>query len=258
MMAPKIIAANWKMHKTFEEGLQLAKEIIHYLQDYPISNNQVILFPTFIHLEAINRLLLTTGVEVDLGAQNCHYESAGAFTGEIAVNMLASVGVSYVLVGHSERRQNFLESNDLIARKIDAILNCGLQPILCCGEALGIREKDQHYSFIRQQIAESLFHLNAKQIQQVKIAYEPVWAIGTGVVPNPLEVQNMQHEIRNILHMKYSSSIADNTTILYGGSCNAANASTFVNIPGINGLLIGGASLHLKEFLNILKSLSCN
>jgi triosephosphate isomerase len=257
MINQKIIAANWKMHKTFDEGLQLAQEIIFYLEHHAIPDMEVILFPSFIHLQAISRLL-PSGRKVYLGAQNCHYELAGAFTGEVSALMLASIPIQYVLVGHSERRQNFLEDNRLIAQKIDAALNMNLQPVFCCGETLSIREKNQHYHFIKEQLSESLFHLKAEQVQQIKIAYEPVWAIGTGIIPSLLEIADMQKEIRDMLAIQYNSTLADHVAILYGGSCNSNNILDLIDISGINGVLIGGASLHLKEFLNILNSLKTN
>ena len=133
-----------------------------------------------------------------------------------------------------------------------------MPPVFCCGEKLAIREKNQHYSFIREQLSESLFHLKAEQIQQLSIAYEPVWAIGTGIMPDPLEIEDMQQEMRDILATQYHSTLADQISILYGGSCNSNNISDLIHIPGINGVLIGGASLHLKEFLNILNSLRNN
>ena len=253
-MHPIIIAANWKMNKTFQEGLQLAEEIACYLETNPVANTEVILFSSFIHLEAISKLLMPD-TRLYLGAQNCHEQIAGAFTGEISAAMLASVNVCYVLVGHSERRQNFGEDNSLLARKIDAILSCKLQPIFCCGEPLPIRKNNQHYTFIRQQLAESLFHLTHDQLQQVVIAYEPIWAIGTGLTPSLVEIEDMQHEIRNILAKQYNSTLADNMRILYGGSCNVSNIPRIVSLSGINGVLIGGASLHFKEFIHILSSL---
>jgi triosephosphate isomerase len=253
-MYPTIIAANWKMNKTFHEGVQLAKEIACYLKTNPISNIEIILCPSFIHLEAVNKLVSSTS-NLYLGAQNCHEQSAGAFTGEVSAAMLASLDVRYVLVGHSERRKNFGEDNRLIARKVDSILSCKLQPILCCGEPLSIRESKQHYAFIKQQLSESLFHLMPDQLQQLVIAYEPVWAIGTGLTPSLTEIEEMQEEIRNILSKQYNNILADNMRILYGGSCNATNVCNFIGLPGINGVLIGGASLHFKEFMHILCSL---
>jgi len=253
-MHPTIIAANWKMNKNFQEGLQLAKDIIQFIQTEPLAGAQIILFPSFIHLEAISKLLIPD-VKLHLGAQNCHEQIAGAFTGEVSAAMLASVDVRYVLVGHSERRQNFGENNDFIAKKIDAILSCKLQPIFCCGEPLSVRENSRHYAFIEQQLTESLFHLKPDQLQQVIIAYEPIWAIGTGLTPSLTEIEEMQQTIRNILAKQYNTTLADNMVILYGGSCNATNITNFISLPGINGVLIGGASLHFKEFMHILSSL---
>jgi triosephosphate isomerase len=253
-MYPTIIVANWKMNKDFQEGLHLAKEITHFIQTNPLAHAQIILLPPFIHLEAIGKLLKPED-NIYLGAQNCHQQAAGGFTGEISVAMLASVGVRYVLVGHSERRHYFKEDNSLIAKKIDTILSYKLQPIFCCGEPLSIRESNEHYKFIEQQLTESIFHIPGEQIQQLMIAYEPVWAIGTGVTPSLAEIKDMQQEIRNILAKRYGNTLADNMVILYGGSCNINNIHNIVDLLGINGALIGGASLHFKEFIDILSTL---
>lgn len=256
-MKPKFIAANWKMHKTFVEGYELAKEIIEHVATHYMPDIEVALFPPFIHLQAISKLL-SCSQQLYLGAQNCHYEMDGPFTGEVSASMLASIDVKYVLVGHSERRHYFSEGNELIAKKIDAILKCGLQPIFCCGEVLEVREKGQQYDFIKGQLAQSLFHLTPHHIQQLKIAYEPVWAIGTGMTPSLVEVKDMQNEIRDILSVQYNSQLAEKASVLYGGSCNSKNIAGFVSIPGIDGTLIGGASLDFREFVNILGSLNIN
>lgn len=254
-MKPTIIAANWKMHKSLKEGIELAQEIIIHLTTHPLPDVQVILLPSFLHLGAIHRLLPPSAA-LCLGAQNCHDQLFGAFTGEVSASMLASLGVRYVLVGHSERRQYVVESNELIARKVDAALQCGVRPIFCCGESWSVREGNQHYAYIEQQIADSLFHLTAEQIQQVVIAYEPVWAIGTGKTPDPVAIAGMQAGIRVILEKRYSSAISNRAILLYGGSCNANNVRDFIHIEGINGVLIGNASLQAKDFLDILHVLA--
>ncbi len=256
-MKPTMIAANWKMHKTLQEGLELAQEIIIYLTTHPLPDAQVVLFPSFIHLGAIHRLL-PPYLSLCLGAQNCHDQSSGAFTGEVSVSMLASVGASYVLVGHSERRQYFGESHELIARKIDAALRCKVRPIFCCGEPWNVREHNQHHAYIEKQVADSLFHLTAEQIQQVIIAYEPVWAIGTGKTPDTTAIASMQAVIRDTLARRYNTLVADGATLLYGGSCNANNVRDFIHIAGINGVLVGNASLHVKDFLHMLSALHKN
>lgn len=256
-MKPTIIAANWKMHKTLQEGLEWVQEIMGYLTMHSLPSTQVVLLPSFIHLEAFHQLL-PSYIALHLGAQNCHEKLSGAFTGEVSASMLASVGASYVLVGHSERRQYFAESHGQIARKIDAALQCNMQPIFCCGEPWEVRENNQHHEYIEQQIADSLFHLTAEQIKQVIIAYEPVWAIGTGKTPDIAAIAGMQAVIRDILAQQYGTSIADGITLLYGGSCNASNVRSFIRIAGINGVLVGNASLHVKDFLHMLRALQNN
>jgi triosephosphate isomerase (TIM) len=254
LMKPIIIAANWKMHKTLQEGLEWVQEFMGYLTMHSLPSTQVVLLPSFIHLESI-RQLLPSYIALHLGAQDCHDQLSGAFTGEVSASMLASVGVCYVLVGHSERRQYCGESHELIARKIDAALQCNVRPIFCCGEPWEARELNQHHAYIEQQIADSLFHLAAEQIQQVIIAYEPVWAIGTGKTPDTVAIAGMQAGIRAILAQQYNNFIADDVTLLYGGSCNASNVTDFLRIAGINGVLVGNASLHVKDFLHMLRTL---
>lgn len=256
-MKPVIIAANWKMHKTLQEGLAWTQEITDYLAMLPLFNTKIILLPSFIHLEAI-RQLLSTSFACYLGAQNCHDQLTGAFTGEVSASMLASVGVHYVLVGHSERRQYVGESPQQLAQKIDAVLAYNMQPIFCCGEPWEIREQNQQDEYIANQLTESLFHLSAAQLQQVIIAYEPVWAIGTGKTPDAITIAAMQAVIRNILASKYNMLVADHITLLYGGSCNANNIHEFIPIVGINGVLVGNSSLHVKDFLLMLKALHKN
>lgn len=253
-MKPTIIAANWKMHKTLQEGLELAQELIIYLTTHPLSHIQVILFPSFIHLEAIQELL-SPHLKLYLGAQNCHDQLSGAFTGEVSAAMLASVKVSYVLVGHSERRQYCGESHAQIAKKIEAALQYNMQPIFCCGEPWEVRARNQHHDYIAQQIKDSLFDLSPEKINRIMIAYEPVWAIGTGKTPDASDIAGMQALIRDILARHYDASVADGVILLYGGSCNASNIQDFVGIAGINGVLVGNASLYMKDFLPILNAL---
>jgi triosephosphate isomerase len=254
-MKPTIIAANWKMHKTLQEGIEWIQEVITYLAMHASPSTQVILFPSFIHLKTIHQLV-SPYTALHLGAQNCHDQLAGAFTGEVSASMLASVEVGYVLVGHSERRAYFTESHEQIARKIDAALQFNIQPIFCCGEPWNIREHNQHHEYIAKQIADSLFHLTAEQIQRLIIAYEPVWAIGTGRTPDKVAIAGMQAVIRDVLAQQYNTSIAENVPLLYGGSCHANNIRDFVHIAGINGVLIGNASLQAKDFLDMLNVLA--
>ncbi len=253
-MRSKIIAANWKMNKNLEEGLELVAEIIQQLQEHLQPSAQAVFIPSFIHLYAVHKLLPTSGY-VQLGAQNCHENAHGDFTGEVAAPMLRSVGVSFVLIGHSERRQYFGETHTRLAQKVNTALTYGLRPIFCCGEHKQTREAGQHVAFVQQQLTDSLFHLAAEQIIQVVIAYEPVWAIGTGITPTPTQVQAMHEAIRSTIAPKYGEAIAQSIPILYGGSCNAQNASAFFTCPDVDGGLIGGASLQANSFMAVVHAL---
>ncbi len=253
-MRPKIVAANWKMHKDFNEGLQLATEVAQRLSKPGPHTAQVILFVPFIHLEAISKLLPVTG-PLHLGAQNCHAHASGAFTGEIAAPMLRSVGATFVLVGHSERRQYFGEDSPLLAQKMTTALKYGLRPIFCCGESQQTRAAGRQEAFVNEQLAASLFHLTEAQIAQVIIAYEPVWAIGTENTPAPAQVQAMHKAIRHTIAHRYAEEVAQSIPVLYGGSCNAQNAPTFLACPDVDGGLIGKASLEADSFIAIVNSL---
>jgi triosephosphate isomerase len=252
-MPKKIIVANWKMHKTLSEGVAWVQDIKTYAQEHPLDRLQIIILPPFIHLDAINKLL-TPLLPLLLGAQHSHQELSGAFTGEVSPPMLASVGARYVLVGHSERRQHFGEINKVVAAKISSLLKSQLQPIVCCGEPLAIRERKQQYAFIRRQLQESMLGRPKEELQQLLIAYEPVWAIGTGRTPQVADIEAMQYEIRQVVAQCYDTTLASSLLILYGGSCNAQNVATFINVPGINGVLIGASCLHSKEFTDILNA----
>jgi triosephosphate isomerase len=189
-----------------------------------------------------------------LAAQNCHHKTSGAFTGEISVDMLKSVGVSFVIIGHSERRMYFQETNAQLAEKTNQLLEKGMRPIFCCGESLEQREKDIHTDFVRQQLTESLFHLDTSQLQKVVIAYEPIWAIGTGKTASTEQAQEMHEIIRKHIASKYGEAAAAEISILYGGSANAANAPELFACPDVDGGLIGGASLKSRDFVSIVKS----
>ena len=252
-MRPKIVAANWKMHKDFGEGLHLATEVVHRLSKPGQSIAQIILLVPFIHLEAISKLLPIAGL-LHLGAQNCHEHASGAFT-EVAAPMLRSVGAKFVLVGHSERKQYFGEDSPLIAQKVSTALTYSLRPILCCGESQQTRAAGQQEAFVNGQLAANLFHLTEAQIAQVIIAYEPVWAIGTGSTPAPAQVQAMHQAIRHTIAHRYGEKIAQSIPILYGGSCNVQNAPTFLACPDVDGGLIGKASLQADSFIAIVNSL---
>ena len=252
-MRPKIVAANWKMYKEFDEGLKLATEVARQLPRPGQHGTQVILLTPFIHLEAISKL--PEAGRLQLGAQNCHEQAEGAFTGEISAPMLRSAGAQFVLVGHSERRQYLGEDSTLLAQKMNTALNHGLRPIFCCGESQQSRSAGQQETFVNEQLAASLFHLTEAQIARIIIAYEPVWAIGTGNTPAPDQVQAMHKAIRHTIARQYGEEVAQAIPILYGGSCNAQNANTFFACPDVDGGLIGGASLEANSFIAIVDSL---
>lgn len=253
MARQKIVAGNWKMNKNLEEGLTLASEIIHIALDEVPAGVNLVLNPPFIHLSAV-RKLIPTGKAVFLGAQNCHHKANGAYTGEISVEMLKSLPTDFTIIGHSERREYFGETNALIAEKLDLLLTHGIRPIFCCGEALPIREAGTHLEYVAQQITESLFHLSAEQLQKVVIAYEPIWAIGTGKTATSAQAQEMHAHLRQHLAGKFGQAIADEISILYGGSCNPSNARELFACPDVDGGLIGGASLKSRDFIEIAKS----
>lgn len=250
MSRQRIVAGNWKMNKTYEEGRTLVKEIVGQLQP---SETLVVLCPPFLHLNAISGQIKDVR-NLKLGAQNCHQEAAGAYTGEVSTAMLQSVGVEYVILGHSERREYFGETDELIAKKIDAALKEGLCPIYCCGEKLDVREAGGHLDLVAAQIKTALFHLPAADFEKVVIAYEPVWAIGTGKTATSQQAQEMHAHIRSLIASKYDQQVAGLTSILYGGSCNPSNAAELFSQPDVDGGLIGGASLKAGDFVAIVNS----
>jgi triosephosphate isomerase (TIM) len=254
-MRKKIVAGNWKMNKNLEEGLSLASEVINIAVDEIASSAGVtiVLNPPFVHLASV-RKLIPAGKHVFLGAQNCHHKASGAFTGEISVEMLKSLPVDYTIIGHSERREYFGETNAMIAEKLNLLLAHGITPIFCCGEALPIREAETHLAYVAQQITESLFHLSAEDLQKVVIAYEPIWAIGTGKTASSAQAQEMHAHLRQHLAGKYGQDVANEISILYGGSCNPANARELFACADVDGGLIGGASLKARDFIEIAKS----
>lgn len=253
MMRQKIVAGNWKMNKTLEEGKALASEVINMIEDELRSDVRIVLCPPFIHLTTLSGLV--KGKEqISLGAQNCSEHSSGAYTGEVAATMLKSAGVQYVILGHSERRENFGESNELLAKKVSAALESGLVPIFCCGEPLQIREKDMQTEYVQNQVQASLFHLSPEEFSKVVIAYEPIWAIGTGKTASADQVQEMHATIRKQITEKYGEEIANDISILYGGSVKPANAKELFSCMDVDGGLIGGASLKSRDFIDIAKS----
>lgn len=242
------------MNKTQAEALALASEVVNMVNDEVRGNVGVVLCVPALYLPILQKFT-NLAPNVALGAQNCHNLAAGAFTGEISAPMLASMDVPYVLVGHSERRQYFHETNAQLAQKIDMALANGIIPIFCCGESLQQRQANDHFDFVTNQITESTFHLSPQDFGKIVFAYEPIWAIGTGLTASSAQAQEMHAVLRQHIAAKYGEDTADNATILYGGSCNEKNAAELFACPDVDGGLIGGASLKSREFANIIKAM---
>lgn len=253
-MRKKIIAGNWKMNKSLEEGMALASEVSNMLRDEYKGSASVVLVPPFIHIAGLSRLIADNPL-LSSGAQNCSNHKSGAYTGEISADMIKSCGATYVIIGHSERRQYFAEHNDWLARKVDAVLEAGLNPIYCCGETLEEREANTHFAVLEKQISEGLFHLSAEQMMKVVVAYEPVWAIGTGKTASTAQAQEIHAFIRGLITKKYDAAKANEITIQYGGSVKPDNAAELFSAPDIDGALVGGAALQSRSFADIVKAM---
>lgn len=249
-MKKNTVAGNWKMNTTLKDGINLINEIINKSES--IKNTDLIITPPYTHLSEFNKLLENSTIK--LAAQNIADNEFGAFTGEVSAPMLKEIGVSKVIIGHSERRAYYHEGFDFLKRKVDCAISSGLGPIFCCGEILEQRKNNKQEEVVKEQLFESLFHLDKDSFSEVIIAYEPVWAIGTGVSATSNEAQEMHAYIRSLIKNKYGSSMAENTTILYGGSCKPSNAKELFACPDIDGGLIGGASLKSADFIEIAKS----
>lgn len=252
-MRKKIVAGNWKMNLSLEEGQRLTSEILHQYANVINKQVSVVLNPPFPHLYPVKNLIGETQ-GIFLGAQNCSGKESGAFTGEVSAKILASFGVSHVILGHSERREYFKEGDALLATKVNQALAHDLTPIFCCGESLQTREKGNHISVVRAQLTESLFHLSAEEFSKVVIAYEPIWAIGTGKTATADQAQEMHQALRAHMAATYGKELAESISILYGGSANPGNAKELFAKPDVDGGLIGGASLKAGDFIEIICS----
>ena len=251
-MRKKIVAGNWKMNKTFNEAEDLLFDIADLLKSNRPDDVEILVCPPAIYLELSADIAHENGFSC--GAQNLSQHESGAYTGEISAAMIASTGAKYVIVGHSERRTYFGEDDVLLAAKVSQALKHDLIPVYCCGEVLAEREAETHFEVVGEQIRKALFHLTAEEFANVVIAYEPVWAIGTGRTASPAQAQEMHAFIRKVLADKFGEAAAEETTILYGGSCNAANAAELFANPDVDGGLIGGASLKAEDFVKIASS----
>ncbi len=247
-MRTKIVAGNWKMHKNAEETEDLLNDLIDKLPNDVEA--RVIVAPTFVNLSSAVEHLQFTNIGV--AAQNMHQSEAGAFTGEISADMLKSIGVNIVILGHSERRAYFHETDALLAEKVNTALKHELEVIFCFGEELKDRQSEQHFNLVENQLKDALFHLEAKDWENIILAYEPVWAIGTGETASPEQAQEMHKFIRETIAAKFGADVADNVSILYGGSVKPENAKEIFSKPDVDGGLIGGAALKAADFSAIV------
>ena len=251
-MRKKIVAGNWKMNMELAEGLRFAEAIDGYFK-LKSSKAEVILCTPFIHLAGVSEMLKKG--KVRLGAQNCASETSGAYTGEVSAPMIKSTGAQYVIIGHSERRSYYHEDDKLLNKKTSMAIASGLKVIFCCGEVQKERESEKHFNVVSRQLAEGLFTLSPGDFKNTVIAYEPVWAIGTGLTATPEQAQEMHKYIRGLVSGKYGKEIAEDLTILYGGSCKPSNAAEIFSKPDVDGGLIGGASLKKEDFIAIVEAI---
>ena len=249
-MRSKIVAGNWKMNMTFDKAEELVDDILDGLEEYDELNCEVIICPPFPYLEMLTDWEFEEQ-RFNVGAQNCSAYDKGAYTGEVSADMLKSLDVDYCIIGHSERRKYFGETNEILAEKVNRVIENNMTPIYCVGEALEEREAGRHFEVVREQLEKGLFHLDSDAIYDAIIAYEPVWAIGTGKTATPGQAQEMHAYIRSLVREHYDEAAANDIRILYGGSCNAKNATELFSQPDVDGGLIGGASLKADDFVAI-------
>lgn len=253
-MRTPIVAGNWKMNTSLAEGVALAHGIVSELNIARLGKADVVLAPPFTHLYRVAEIMANKP-KLHLAGQNCHAAESGAFTGEVAAGMLRSLGASYVILGHSERRQLFGETDAGVAEKVEAALAQNLRPIVCVGEKLEEREAGEQEIVVQKQLTQACFGLSEEDFKRVVLAYEPVWAIGTGKTASPEQAQEIHALLRGAVAKRYSQAAADNTSILYGGSVKPGNAEELFDQPDIDGGLIGGASLKVEDFLAIVYAL---
>lgn len=252
-MRKQIAAGNWKMNLGFQQGEKLLDEILG--ANIRLSPDQLAIFAVPFPYLLMARSEVGEEPNYYAAAQNCYHKKSGAFTGEVSVEMIHSIGITYCIAGHSERREYFNESNQVLAEKVNLCLDNFITPIFCCGEALSIREAGTQNDFVAVQLKESLFHLPADKITGIIVAYEPIWAIGTGKTASTEQAQEMHAHLRSILAGQYGQEIADQIPILYGGSVKANNAKELFSCPDVDGGLVGGASLVASDFIEIIRAL---
>ncbi len=244
-----LVAANWKMHKTVQEAVRFVARLRDHLSSAP-SEREVLIIPPYTALWPLKEAVQSAGFA--MGAQNCHWETHGAYTGEVSTGMLRDVGCEYVLVGHSERRQLFGETDQTVAKKVDAVYREGLVPVLCVGERLEQREAGHTFQVVKEQLETAVFNLTADAAQRLVVAYEPVWAIGTGKTANPQQAQEVHAFLRETLKSRFHKTVANQIRIVYGGSVKPDNVDELMAQPDIDGLLVGGAALEVDSFSRIV------
>lgn len=249
-MRKKIVAGNWKCNTTVDAGVELAKAVMAAVKESGDPEVQVVVCPPFVHI--IKVVESVDNQQVKVGAQNCAAEAKGAFTGEVSAEMVKSTGAAYVILGHSERREYYGETSAILNKKLALALANGLTPIYCCGEPLAIREAGTQNEYVKNQLDETIFQLSEEDFRKLVIAYEPIWAIGTGKTASSAQAQEMHAYLRSAIAARFGAEVAEATSILYGGSCNAGNAKELFANPDVDGGLIGGASLDAKSFLAIV------
>ena len=247
MKRKKLVAGNWKMNLEIAEAIKLATGVKDARASFKCD---VALIPSYVYIAEVKHIIYATCIH--LGAQDCSIHENGAFTGEVSAAQLKSAGVEYIIIGHSERREHFGENHGILKQKMQIALKYGLKPVFCCGEPLQVREEGKHKEYVQKQLEESLFDLSVKDFANITIAYEPIWAIGTGLTATAEQAQEMHSFIRRLLVPKHP--IALQTRIIYGGSCNATNAKELMSCPDVDGSLVGGASLKVKDFLAIIEA----
>lgn len=252
-MRKQIAAANWKMNLTYQQGEKLLDEILG--AKIKLSGNRQVLFAVPYPYLLMTRSEVGEEYNYEVAAQNCYHKKSGAYTGEVSVEMLHSIGMKYCIIGHSERREYFAENNAMLAEKINLCLAHFITPVFCCGEPLQIREAGTQSDFVAVQLRESLFHLSANAIKGIIIAYEPIWAIGTGKTASTAQAQEMHQFLRSVLATQYGDAVANEISILYGGSVKANNAKELFGCADVDGGLVGGASLVAADFIEIIKAL---
>lgn len=252
-MKPKIVIGNWKMNKNFDEAEELISTIEEKLEDYNLET-EVVLCPPMVYAELITDHASQEGSQFYAGVQNVSEYENGAYTGEVSAEMLAGMDVSFCIVGHSERRKYFGETNAIVLKKMLRLLANDIVPVMCCGESLEERKSGNHFDVVKKQIEESIYELTPEQMERTMIAYEPIWAIGTGETATPAQAQEMLAFIRSLVEKKFGTQMAIDTYILYGGSCNAKNALELFSQQDVDGGLIGGASLKADDFIQIIEA----